>query len=262
MKNDIKVKLIDVSKSYTKKNKTFLKMLDSPIIVFNNISLAIKKGDCVAIVGSNGCGKSTLLKLIIGFELPDKGVINFNNTKIAYIPQDYRKAFFPWLNLRSNLSLNLYGNKIKLFHIELSATDEKLFHDLSVKFDINFDLMKYPYQLSGGEQQIFILIQTILKKPDIVIADEYLSAIDINKKEKIINTLSQWIEESTTTFLFVSHDIQEAIIQSDKIIVLDKNIKGIKKEILINRIQPRLFNWQFEKDFNKYYKKVIECLKS
>jgi NitT/TauT family transport system ATP-binding protein len=219
--------------------------------IFENISMNVLEGERIGVVGANGSGKSTFLKLLMKQEKPDVGdvLLSVTNDKISYLPQDYRNALFPWLTVSDNFSLLLDGQSNSKYRLslpeELKLKIETLFEKLEVKVPFN----KYPYQLSGGEQQVLLLVQSIIRQPNLLIADEAFSAIDFHKKEIVLNHFAQWIQERNVTSIMVSHDIEEAVYLSDRIIILSKNSCQFSDDFKINIPFPREPKLRFEKIF-------------
>ncbi len=147
--------------------------------IINNFSLNIKDGDFVSIMGPNGSGKSTLLNLISGLEKLARGKITYNEKKInrfdiGYIFQNYHNTLLPWKNIIDNISLPL----------QFRGVDKKLRYEkvtsLLKRSSINIDLEKYPYQVSGGQQQLIKILQNIIYEPKILLMDESLSSLDMS----------------------------------------------------------------------------------
>jgi len=241
----------NISKSYKSKKATRQ--------IFENISLNITKGERIGIVGANASGKSTFLKLLLHQEQPDNGVIFLNVTKdrIAYLPQDYRNALFPWLTVQDNFALILDGNNDSQWKLSLPLHLQSKIESLFEKLEVKVPLGKYPYQLSGGEQQILLLVQAIIRNPNLLVGDEALSAVDFHKREIVLNYFSEWIQESEITSILVSHDIEEAVYLSDRIIIISKNTTKIKDDFKVNIPFPRSPELRFENRFLR----IIEHIK-
>jgi len=255
--DDAVIKIENLSKKY----KTFE---NKPQIVLDSISLSIYKGQRIAIVGPNGSGKSTIMRIILGIADQDSGSVELlydhSYRTVAYIPQDYRNSLFPWLRVKSNLALYLESSlKSKNpFNLDLSEEIKEKINAAFSELQIKLDLQKFPYQLSGGEQQILVMLQAILRDPLLFIADEPLSAIDIHKKEHIMMYLCRWLNKSKPTTMIVSHDIEDAIFLSDRIIVLSRNSGALRADISINKEHPRSLDWRYSEDFRSYIKQALE----
>ncbi len=139
--------------------------------VFNNFSLKIQKGEFLSIFGPNGSGKTTLLNLIAGVVKPTGGTIIFDNqpvkdARIAYVFQDYRASLFPWLTAYQNVT----------FPLDVAGVDKRKknlrFKVLKKLFAVNFNFNLYPYELSGGQQQLVSIMRGLIIDPEILLLDE------------------------------------------------------------------------------------------
>lgn len=192
--------------------------------VFESLDLEILHGEFIGIFGPNGCGKTTLLNLISGLDKNFSGKINFDNkVKISYIFQNYRESIFPWLTIADNIA---YPLKLQGISREKQKDEAKI---ICNQFGIKFDLSDYPYNLSGGQQQLVAILRGLITKPDILLFDEPLSSLDYQTTLFMLNKIQEIWQETKTTVLFISHDIDEAIMLSQKIILLsNKPVRVIK----------------------------------
>lgn len=243
--NKIILSLKEVSKSY--KVKKVARQ------IFDSISLNITEGERIGIVGANGSGKSTFLKLLIKQESVNNGEVKLNvtNDKISYLPQDYRNALFPWLTVSHNFALLLDGQSESEYRLSLYEPLRKEIENLFQKLEVKVPFEKYPYQLSGGEQQVLLLVQSFIRNPDLIIADEMFSAIDFHKKEIVISHFSDWVQQRKITSVMVSHDIEEAVYLSDRIIIVSRNSTKIRDDFNIDIPFPRKPDLRFENKFQE-----------
>ncbi|PIR05620.1 nitrate ABC transporter ATP-binding protein [Candidatus Kuenenbacteria bacterium CG11_big_fil_rev_8_21_14_0_20_37_9] len=210
------LKITNLSKSYQHNG--------SPVKVFELLNLEILRGEFVGIFGPNGCGKTTLLNLISGLDKNFSGEINFDNkVKISYIFQNYRESIFPWLTIAENIAypLKLRGHTRE----EQREAARKICN----QFDIKFDLSDYPHTLSGGQQQLAAILRGLITKPDILLFDEPLSSLDYQTTLFMLNKIQEIWQETKTTILFISHNIDEAVTLSQKIILLSNKPTKIVK---------------------------------
>lgn len=212
---DTIIEYINIFKSYNKKN------------VINNFNLKINKGEFVSLVGLSGCGKTTLLKMINGLNDFDSGqvliskedikkqdIINIRR-KIGYCMQ--KNTLFPHMTVEQNLiyKLNIDYKKDKEY------LNNKIFESLE-KVRLKKDVLKmYPDEISGGQQQRVSIARAICTDPDILLMDEPFSSIDAITKSEIHQNIKQIHNESNMTILFVTHDINEAIYLSTKLLIIN-----------------------------------------
>src|SRR6202008_4571764 len=145
--------------------------------LYENFDLDIPKRAIVSVFGPNGCGKSTLINMIAGLIPIDSGEILFDgkqrkDTKIGYVFQNYREAMFPWMRTIDNIAYPL-----KLEGQAKAAVDRRM-EELVASFDVKFDLLRYPYELSGGQQQTPSIMRALANHPEVLFLDEPFSALD------------------------------------------------------------------------------------
>ena len=202
--------------------------------VFDSLNLEISKGEFISVFGPNGCGKTTLLNLISGLDKNFSGKINLNSqTKISYIFQNYRDSIFPWLTIAENIS---YPLKLQGYTNEKQS---EAVQKICSQFGIKFDLADYPYNLSGGQQQLVVILRGLITKPDILLFDEPLSSLDYQTTLFMLDKIQEIWLETKTMVIFVSHDIDEAITLSQKIILLGSKPTKIVKIFENNLKYPR-----------------------
>ena len=233
----------NLSKNYITKNKV-TKAVD-------NISLDINENEFITLIGPSGCGKSTILSIIGNLDEKSSGIIKFKNKdiKVGYMFQE--DLLFPWLTVYENTILGL---KIKK---ELNEENKKYVNDLLEKYGLIEFKNNYPKELSGGMRQRVALIRTLALKPDILLLDEPFSALDYHTRIEISDDVYKIIKKEGKTAIMVTHDIQEAIAMSDKVIVLSKRpakIKRIYDIVLENKTVPS--KNRNDKNFSNYYEKI------
>ena len=187
---------------------------DNSKIVINNLSYSINKGSSIAIVGNSGCGKSTLLNLIAGIIKPDEGKIDINTTNVSYLMQEV--TLLPYKTAFENVLL--------AFQLRNKAVDESTKQkatELLKLFQIDEDSFgKYPHELSGGMKQRIGLVQTLITDSELLLLDEPFNAIDVNALEKIESYLWNDIRNVKRTMVMITHNIEQALLLSDKIVIL------------------------------------------
>jgi NitT/TauT family transport system ATP-binding protein len=209
--------------------------------VLNGVDLKIREGEFVTIVGPSGCGKSTLLNIIAELDKPDSGsllirgtVNDINNalsTKRIMIFQE--SALFPWLNVQENVE---FGLRIAKVHKERRR-------QIADKYIEMVGLSKFSeslvYQLSGGMKQRVAIARALAIEPEVLLMDEPFAALDVQTRDLLHEELVGIHKTTGKTILFVTHNINEAILLGDRVIVLSSVLKDIKKEFQIDIPRPR-----------------------
>ncbi|MDK2829399.1 MAG: spermidine/putrescine transport system ATP-binding protein, partial [Clostridium butyricum] len=194
--------------------------------VLNNLSLNIKKNEFLTLLGPSGCGKTTTLKIIAGFESADSGELMFKNEDISSLPPYKRQvntvfqkyALFPHMNIFDNIA---FGLKLKkLPKDQIKAEVKKMLHLVALD---GFEKRKVE-SLSGGQQQRVAIARALVNKPEILLLDEPLGALDLKLRKEMQIELKKIQKEVGITFVFVTHDQEEALTMSDTIIVMNKGI--------------------------------------
>lgn len=194
--------------------------------VLDNISLDIKKNEFVTLLGPSGCGKTTTLKILAGFETCDEGEIIFENKKINDIPPYERPlntvfqkyALFPHMNIYENIA---FGLKIK--KLPKAEIDKKVREVLKLVSLEGFEKRK-PESLSGGQQQRVAIARAIVNEPKVLLLDEPLGALDLKLRKEMQTELKKIQKQLGITFIFVTHDQEEALTMSDTVVVMNKGV--------------------------------------
>lgn len=232
--NDIIIELKNVNKSYS----------DKPVV--KNVSLAIRRGEFVTLLGPSGCGKTTTLRMLAGFEQPTSGQVLFNGQDITELPPHKRNintvfqkyALFPHLNVFGNIA---YGLKLKLipdgepFVDKKGNTVQKMRHltKAEITDKVNnalkmVDLEDYGHRavnsLSGGQQQRVAIARALVNEPQVLLLDEPLGALDLKMRKDMQLELMQMHKTLGITFVYVTHDQEEALTMSDKIVVMKDGV--------------------------------------
>lgn len=251
-------------KSETKKIILELKHISKKFnkdIALNDINLKMYSGEFISILGPSGCGKTTMLRIISGLEKPDYGQIIINDQisnhvsaakrKINTIFQDY--SLFPHMNVFNNISFGLKIEKVPEDEIKRKV------NDIVKKIQISHLLYKSPHQLSGGEKQRVAIARAIVKKPQILLLDEPFSALDKTLREKIQIELKEIQKIFKVTIIFVTHDQEEALSISNRIIVMNKSkIAQIGTPETIHKKPHNIFVANFIGTMNTLNAKIIK----
>lgn len=196
------------------------------IPVVYDFNLTINEGEFVTFLGPSGCGKTTILRMLAGFEKPSSGQIFFNGTDISDLSPNERKintvfqkyALFPHLNIYDNISFGLKEKNMPKDEIE-----QKVKHVLEIVDLEGFEKRKIS-SLSGGQQQRIAIARAIVNEPKVLLLDEPLSALDYKMRQEMQIELKNMHKELGITFIFVTHDQEEALTMSDKIVVMSKGL--------------------------------------
>lgn len=204
----------------------------SKVNAVDDVTLSIKKGDTLGLVGESGCGKSTLARLILNLLPPDSGRIVLGKQEIAYLKGDdltqYRRkiqivfqqpfsSFDPLYRLKKSL---LEPLKI---HGRLNKKSDPLIKALVKRVGLHGDILnRYPHEVSGGELQRVAIARALVLKPEILILDEPTSMLDVSMQAKVLNLLKEIQKEYKISFLFISHDLDAVCFMSENIAVMNK----------------------------------------
>jgi NitT/TauT family transport system ATP-binding protein len=210
----------------------------SDATVYDRFDLDIPRGKLLSIFGPNGCGKSTLINMIAGLIPSDAGEILFDgkplrDIKFGYVFQNYREALFPWLRSIDNIEYPL--KLMKLAEPERRTRTRRLLAHLGVKIDLD----RYPYELSGGQQQLVSIMRALVVEPEILFLDEPFSALDYEMTLFMRDQLQRIFVETGTTTVLVSHDLEEAVYLADRILLLSRRPAAIADYVHYDAARPR-----------------------
>ena len=220
----------------------------SDATIYDNFDFDIPRGKLMSVFGPNGCGKSTLINMIAGLVPADTGEILFDGQplsqiKFGYVFQNYREAMFPWLRAFDNIAYPL--KVMGVSKLERTARVEKIVANLNVKIDLNL----YPYQMSGGQQQLVSIMRALIVEPEILFLDEPFSALDYEMTLFMREQLQRIFVETSTTTVLVSHDLEEAVYLSDRILLLSRHPARAVDFVPYDAPRPRTLKTMSEADF-------------
>ena len=204
--------------------KHLTKKFEDGFLAVSDFNLEVKKGEFVTFLGPSGCGKTTTLRMIAGFDLPTEGQILLNGSDITKLPPYQRPintvfqryALFPHMNIYENIAFGLRQKKTKEDIIKkkvkkvLDLVDLEGFEGRSVQ------------TLSGGQQQRIAIARALVNEPEILLLDEPLGALDLKMRKEMQLELKQMHDELGITFIYVTHDQEEALTMSDRIVVMSE----------------------------------------
>jgi taurine transport system ATP-binding protein len=231
------------------------------IIALQNVNLHVKEGEFVCILGPSGCGKSTLLKIMAGFETPTEGSALIDGTEITTIDWNrgvvfQQAALYPWLTVEQNVNFGL-----KMRGVE-DASIVRYFLD---KIGLSQFSKSKPYELSGGMKQRVAIARVLVNNPRVLLMDEPFSALDAFTREQMQNLVRDIWRETKKTIIFITHDVDEALVLATKIIVMSKRPGRIVKEInptFTNYITNEENSVRFTKEFQEYRNELLAEINS
>ncbi|HPR88343.1 MAG TPA: ABC transporter ATP-binding protein, partial [bacterium] len=189
----------------------------------DGVSLSIRKGEFFSLLGPSGCGKTTLLRMLAGFEQPDTGRLLLDGQEITPLPPNKRKvntifqsyALFPHLTVRQNIAFGLQVQKLP--RAEIDAEVDKMLALVQLEAEAD----KKPALISGGQKQRVAVARALIMKPQVLLLDEPLAALDLKLRQKMLLELDLIHDEVGITFVYVTHDQGEAMSLSDRIAVMN-----------------------------------------
>jgi NitT/TauT family transport system ATP-binding protein len=216
--------------------------------LYRNFDLDIAKSRITSIFGPNGCGKSTLINMIAGLIPLDGGEVLFDgktlkDTTIGYVFQNYRDALFPWKRAIDNIRYPLQISGVS------KAETERRVAMLIASFEVKFDLNRYPYEFSGGQQQTVSIMRALAPQPEVLFLDEPFSALDYEMTLFIRDKLQDIFVATGVTMVVVSHDLEEAVYLSDNILLLTKRPTSISEIVRFEAPRPRTIETVSDPDF-------------
>ncbi|WP_422659233.1 ABC transporter ATP-binding protein [Paenibacillus sp. EC2-1] len=191
--------------------------------VVHPLSLSIKEGEFLTLLGPSGCGKTTILRMIAGFEQPTEGEVWLAGQNVTDIPANKRDlnlvfqhyALFPHMTVEDNIAFGLKMKKMPRSQIKERVAEAVAMTQLTQLVD------RYPHQLSGGQQQRVAIARAIANKPKVLLLDEPLGALDLQLRKNLQSELKHLQRSLGITFVYVTHDQEEAMMLSDRIVIMN-----------------------------------------
>ena len=232
----------------------FSKTADAVLV---DINLNVKAGELVSLIGRSGCGKSTLLHIISGLLMPASGCVRIDGKTVTRPSAKWNMMFqkaslFPWMSVRQNVGLGLEFARVSKKPIS-ERTDELLeLVGLTDKAQDNIQ------SLSGGQQQRVALARSLATSPTVLLLDEPFSALDTFTRSALQQDVAAICKKKGITLVLVTHDIDEAVLMSDRVFVMDQNPGRVIDEIPVDLGWPRR---HMDQDFQRIRKKLLLAFK-
>jgi NitT/TauT family transport system ATP-binding protein len=212
----------------------------APLVILEDISLTVREGEFLCIVGASGCGKTTLLRLIAGLLPVSRGDLRFHGATVtapgqdrAIVFQDYSRALLPWRTIVGNVALALEARGTP--RRDRTAIIERRLRQVGL-----WDWRdRFPMQLSGGMQQRLQIARCLAQQPDLLLMDEPFGALDAMTRQVLQDEISRLSRETGTTIVFVTHDLEEAIYLGDRVVAMESRPGRIAMSLDIELPHPR-----------------------
>jgi NitT/TauT family transport system ATP-binding protein len=213
---------------------------DRAVRAIGNVGFEVADGELVCVVGPSGCGKTTLLKCIGGLLRPSGGEVRLNGKRVtgppeemALVFQEYGRSLMPWASVRDNVLLPLRHKRLS------RAERSRLVDDALASVDLTRFGKHYPWQLSGGMQQRVAIARALAYQPSILLMDEPFASVDAQTRGDLEDLVLRLREQYGVTILFVTHDIDESVYLSDRIVVLTHSPTEVKEIVRVGLPAPR-----------------------
>jgi NitT/TauT family transport system ATP-binding protein len=230
---------------------------DDEVVALDGASFDIGENEFVTVIGTSGCGKSTLLSIIAGLEEETEGEIDVDGEPVLAPGRDRGVVFqsytlFPWLTAQKNVEFALRGDRQE--RAEVAREHLKL---VGLERFAN----AYPGQLSGGMRQRVAIARALSYKPEVLLMDEPFGALDAQTRQLMQELLTEIWEKHRLTVMFVTHDIDEAVFLSDRVLVMTARPGRIKEDIPVRLERPRTFELLSTPEFLEHKAKLLESVR-
>ncbi len=231
-----------------------------PVLAVDHMNMAMDDGEFLCIVGPSGCGKTTILNMLAGFERPSQGQIVLCGNLVdkpgpERVVVFQQPSLFPWMSVFDNIALGLTLQEGK--RPQHAQKINAIIDTVGLKgFEKHF-----PYQLSGGMQQRAAIARALITEPEILLMDEPFGALDAQTRTEMQRFLLSLWERLRPTVLFITHDVEEAIILADRVVVMTPRPGKIASDISIDLGRPRQWDVSLSPEFLRYKKTVLNILR-
>jgi NitT/TauT family transport system ATP-binding protein len=212
------------------------------LTIFESIDLDVGAGEFLTLIGASGCGKSTLLRMLAGLDAPSAGAVHLGKQRIerpppevVYLFQQYEKSIFPWLDVQSNVAFGLRRRADRPDAAGIRSRVAEVIRRVGLGGFENY----YPRQLSGGMQQRVALARALACQPQVLLLDEPFSAVDALTRANLQMLLLELWRELGLTIVFVTHDVDEAVFLSGRVIALTGRPARMEAAVVIDLPHPR-----------------------
>jgi NitT/TauT family transport system ATP-binding protein len=213
---------------------------EDAVEAIGDVSLEVAEKEFVCVVGPSGCGKTTLLKCMSGLLPPTSGEVRLHDQRVdgppermALVFQEYSRSLFPWLTVRQNVAFPLKRKKLE------KQKANELVETAVRSVDLTRFLDRYPWELSGGMQQRVAIARALAYQPEIMLMDEPFASVDAQTRADLEDLILQIRAEYGVTVVFVTHDIDESVYLSDRIVVLTPSPTQVQEVLDVDLPQPR-----------------------
>ena len=239
---------------------TFQRRRGGSVVAVDRLDLAVRDKEFVCIVGPSGCGKSTLLRVIAGLTRPSSGDVVLDGARVGGPGADRGMVFqsytlFPWLTVQGNVE---FGPRLSRHPPELCARIAKRYIDL---VGLSGFEHAYPKELSGGMMQRAAIARALANDPEILLMDEPFGALDAQTRTLMQELLLSVWEQTHKTVLFVTHDIDEAVLLADRVYVMTARPGRIKREVHVSLPRPRTVDVLDSEEFLHLRREVHQSIR-
>ena len=224
------------------------------------VDLDVAEGEFVSVVGPSGCGKSTLLHLVAGFEFPSQGSIEINGRPVAGPGADravvfQQAALYPWLNVSENIGFGLRIHGVR------GVEYERRVRDYIGIMGLDAFARHAPYELSGGMRQRVAIARALITQPETMLMDEPFGALDAQTRNEMQRFLLRLWRSLRPTVLFVTHDVEEAILLGDRVVVMTARPGSVALDLSVPFERPREWDLVLTPEFVQVKRQVLGVLR-